>query len=522
MSSGSARLVKAGFFKSGDKKKEFESLAKQEGKKPEELIAEWEKKSPDKFADFADSDELEYTKDQMLIVDYPKPDRKWFLIYETPNEGIEQMYYRLLALLFDLGFVKTYKITDVFTGSEQSSFWGQGAQRLGLQQDKVMTFLATIGKLMKDLFQLVRELRILDERIGYYEGVKKGHAASDITLKGLWVDLVDGVGAGGQKSSVNIFLMAQQLNFVTLPDYFFKTFVKMAPDEETAKKSPKMYDEDAVDDSVTRLEVNEKVKEVLKRKLYAYVRWRRETYREIVGRKKFTLHYLRQHFLIIKMYMNWIKPYLKHIERLQGEGARLDAPELISAFEAAMLEIEVLCLQSLPNVKGVYACALLNIEYRTKPTMPFSQEYAHKGPLHVGESRITWRSYGWSEEQVKNYLFMKDVEDLELIASIDASLKEAMESLGESLKKYLEESEGKKEPEKKPPKPATIWQPFFEIAKGFKELSGLFSLAGIWKPGAKKDSETQKANIESAQKKARAMTWLSYKFFKKGSGLAGF
>ena len=67
------------------------------------------------------------------------------------------------------GFPIVEKIIDVFTSAEQSAFWGQSSTRLGFQQDKVSQYLATIGNMIKDMFQLVRELRILDERLGYYE-----------------------------------------------------------------------------------------------------------------------------------------------------------------------------------------------------------------------------------------------------------------------------------------------------------------------------------------------------------------
>ena len=65
-------------------------------------------------------------------------------------------------------FVRIDKITDTFSASENSSFFGTSQQRVGLQQDKVSQYLATIGKMIKELFQLVRELRIIDERLGYY------------------------------------------------------------------------------------------------------------------------------------------------------------------------------------------------------------------------------------------------------------------------------------------------------------------------------------------------------------------
>ncbi len=518
MTAGSKRLIKAGFtsnmFKSF--KAEIEAKAKKQGKKPEELLSEeLETLDPAKLESFANHDSLEVVKDQLLTVDFPKPLQKYYLVYETPHEAIEPLYYSVIQTLGSLGYPKILKITDLFTASEHSSFWGSAAQRLGIQQDKVMTFLATIGKLVKDLFQLVREMRWIDERLSFYEGVKKGSDAAEITLKGIWVDLVDGVGPGGQKNNQNLFLMQTQLQFQSLPDYFFATHPKELEDVDKIVDGEK-DSKGKVNPKFPGLPCNDKVKEVLKRKLYQYISWRKATYDELIHRRKFTLHYLRQHNSVIKMYMNWVKPYLKAVERLQGNTARLDSPEIVAAFESSLVDIEVLALQMPSGNKKTYSCMLITFEYRSRPTMQFQQEYAHKGPLHLGETRICWRAYTWTWDEVQKYIAMKSQEDYELLAALDSSLEEAMKSLGGKLQEYLNEETARIEPkeeEKKKPEVPNLLEPFIEVAKGFKELGAIFV------PAKKSESKDNSEEGTNAKVVVTGTTWNSYKLFKKGHGL---
>ncbi len=85
-------------------------------------------------------------------------------------------------------------------------------QRLGAQQDKISQFLATTGKMIKELFQMVRELRIIDERLGYYDAVAQEigkplaqrRKSDDITLKGMFVDLVQG---GGKSAASGVYYL---------------------------------------------------------------------------------------------------------------------------------------------------------------------------------------------------------------------------------------------------------------------------------------------------------------------------
>ena len=171
---------------------------------------------------FKQEELAEQTRGQYIKTGFPVPSRRYRLHYEGYNISIEEPYFYILHYLrYYSGFPNIDKITDIFAAAENSAFFGANQQRLGMQQDKVSQFLATIGKMVKELFQLVRELRILDERLSYYvdsyKEKSRSRESAEITLKGTWVDLVE----QGAKNPASVYGMARELEFITLPDLFF-------------------------------------------------------------------------------------------------------------------------------------------------------------------------------------------------------------------------------------------------------------------------------------------------------------
>ncbi len=442
---------------------------------------------------------MEMGKDQLIETDFPESLYKWRCVYETPNKSIEEPYFWLLNYMrLDLGFLSIEKITDVFSASEHSAFFGVAQQRIGLQQDKVVQYLATIGKMIKDLFQLVRELRIIDERIGYYKDSmdekSKSRGSAEITLKGIWVDMVE----GGSKNPGSVYGLARELQFTTLPDLFYAIHPKSAKD---------------VDMLVDALDFNQKVKEVLKRKLRQFLDWKQSTFGELNVRRTFTVKYLRQHYDIINMYMAWVRPYLRNLRRLKVSGEMADSPDLVSAFEGSMMEVEVLAKFVPANNKKYFGCLNIHFDFRTRPSLNYQQEGYQRGPIHVGEAKIFWRFYAWTQEDIDNYKAMRAYEDFEMLSSIDSSVKSAMDALGTEMMNYLKEA-GEQFPSKEQKKE--------ELAPKMR-LFGFLPPARPKKEKAGKPPKPDKFKDEKEFGKAKAakgLAWLAYKNFKQSHGLA--
>jgi hypothetical protein len=459
----------------------------------------------------ADNEVSEEFRGSTIKTGYPTPSGRYRLHYEGYNISIEEPYYWILHYLrYFSGFSRIDKITDVFSASENSAFFGAAQQKMGIQQDKVSQFLATIGKMVRELFQLVREMRILDERISYYSDSYTNSPSSEsaeITLKGIWVDLVE----QGAKNPASVYGMAREVQFTTLPDLFFSTHPSRQEDVDLVVEKE-------------RGQFNRKIREVLKRKLRSFLAWKDHSYDEIKNRRVFTLKYLRQHFEIIRMYMTWVKPYLKNIQRMQLDQSRPDSPDLLVAFESSMMEVEILAIK---KHKKYSQCLLMSYLFRTRPEMNYNQEY-NRGPIHLGRVEMNFRAYAWTDEQIENYKKMRDHEDIQLLGVIDGSVKAAMESLGDELMRYLkeagEEIADKKEEPKKDAKRRS--GAFLSVFEGFAELFTSFKVNKEVKKTYKKKSSTQilheALEKEKVQDTIKKSTFTIYDHFKKQHGMLSF
>ncbi len=454
---------------------------------------------------FEENEESEEFRQSKIKTGYPKPARRYRIHYEGYNISIEEPYFWTLHYLrYFGGFPRIEKITDVFAAAENSAFFGASQQRIGLQQDKVSQFLATIGKMVRELFQLVREMRILDERLSYYaDSYTKSPSAesAEITLKGIWVDLVE----QGAKNPASVYGMAREVQFTTLPDLFFSTHPKKQEDVDIVVEKE-------------RGQFNRKVREVLMRKLRAFLAWKEHTYEEVKNRRRFTLKYLRQHFEIIRMYMTWVKPYLKNIQRMQLDQSKTDTPDLIAAFESSMIEIELLAIKG-KDTDPVKQCIMIHYLFRTRPEMSYSQEY-QRGPLHLGRVEIDFRGYAWDDRQIENYKKMREHEDFQLLGVIDGSVKAAMEALGDELMRYLKEAGEEFEEKKEIPKPSVKASgPFMSIFEGFAELATSFAANKAVKQSKKKLTQSDIMRkvfaAKSAEDAVKRTMWGTYHTFKK-------
>jgi len=414
---------------------------------------------------FKNEEEIEKVKGNYTKTGFPDTNIHFNVSLEMYDMSIEEPYFWVLESLKEyLPYVE--KLEDSFAAAENSAFFGVTQQRLGAQQDKVSQFLATTGKMIKELFQMVRELRIIDERLTYYDEAEKElskkigerHKSSEITLKGMFVDLVQ----GGGKSAASVYGMSRELEFITLPDLFF--------DAPPFKDVPEM--EDWVNS--LKKDFNQNVIRVLMRHLRQYTEWRKRTHQEHNQRKKFMLQYLLQHFEIIKMYIDWVKPYLRHVARLHMKESNLASPDIVSAFEASLLDVEILARQRTVVHKyindegkekeiGANACVLVTFNFRTRPELKVVQEGYQRGPVHIGRFEANWRVYNWDDKELQKWRDLKQEEGLQLLGQVSSSVEAAMTALGDELNLYLAEARGikvEKKEDKKEEKPKTLAKRF--------------------------------------------------------------
>lgn len=465
-------------------------------------------------------EEFEETNGVYVKTNYPEPSKKYRIVYEAFSLSMEETYFWILnQLRYDLSFPNVEKITDIFSSSENSSFFGQASQRIGIQQDKVQTILATIGKMVKDLFALVREMRIIDEKLVAYESWDKKSKSADTTLKQVYIDFAES--QGGQTKPSSVYGLAQSLGYATLPDFFFNT---------------RVYTKDEIDSIVDKLPTNNNLKNVLRRKLFEFIVWKEKTGIELKHRRKFNLHYLRQHWAIIKMYMGWMKPYLRNVKRLTMNEDQILSPDIVSAFETAALEVEIIAYNK--NMK-VSPCIMVTFKYFVKPSLSYQQpESYQRGPIHVGKVDISMRSYGWTQHEITAYKKYREKEEMQLLSIIDASLKSAMDALSDDLEKYLAEAgedefkEKLKEKDVKDNRTAlqkwlnirtveskqenmNFLEPITAVFSGFGEIIGAFMPETVVAKGPKVDDSA----AQKQAKIANGKMWPLLKNYKKSHQL---
>lgn len=512
-------LIKHGFIKSGVK-----NLYKLDKRTQSYVIADPTKHK--KSSGHADQEEAEEVNiaagNSFQKTNYPQPHYRYRLVYESFNMSMEEMYYWFLQhFRQDQGYPRVDKIIDIFSASENSAFFGQSAQRLSIQEDRASNFLRTIAQLVKELFQIIRELRIIDERLVPYEdfekevnGRKVHSKSADVTLKGVFADFAEN--KGGQMQPGSLYHLAQTVGYNALPDLFFNTHI---------------YNKDDVDKVIDAMDsFNPNVRNVLKRKLYQYLVWKEKTHHELTSRRKFMIRYLRQHWSTIKMYMSWTKPYLRHIRRLSMNEDQMDSPDLIGAFETSMTEIEILAAK--PVGGGYHSCILATFTFNTRPMMQYRQDY-NQGPVHVGRATVTLRSYGWTDQDIDNYKRMRADEDLQLLGMVDESIQAAMEELGDDLETYLndvsmgvfdEDVHNRYSDDGKSGKPVaqrslavgSAFEPIIALFGGFKEIFTTFIPIPSKAPKAKGIDSSKK---KDAEKGAQGAMWQAYKNYKKSHGL---
>jgi len=421
--------------------------------------------------------------------------REYNIEIEDPSGGIEKFYFWTLEFIKSsapsgLDYDKVYKIKDVYSASETSSYFGAMEQRKGAQQEKAAQYLGTIGGMMKNLFQMIRELRMIDERRQYYIDSEKGDESAETALKSIWVDMVE----GGINNPNSVTALSLKVGFIILPDLFYSVHPKKSSD---------------VDSAMNELEkkgINRKVREILSRKLKQYLLWKEKTNIELKQRKNFLLKYLRQHYNTIKLYMNWVRPYLKNIRRLQMADMT-DRPEVVGAFETSVIELEILGENSRGG-KFYHPCILASFDYVAIPQMAYQNEY-QRGAIHTGKTIIKLEAYALTEKQINNYQKKQEEEDMELLSTLTS----AMDALKDDLHRYLEESGEvmKKEEEKKERRNIfrEFTSPFTNIAKGFKEIFGKKE-----KPDVEKNFNTEK-DKERVENAVKSNIYILYDVFKK-------
>lgn len=374
-----------------------------------------------------------------------KPSAVHKLVYDSPTETLEPIYFFILDLMNDFGF-DVEKLVDNFVSSPGSAHFGEMGQRASVMQQQGSKLLGDINTVMRSILNLVYDLREFKIRLQAYDDLESDDEfkrdAAKLSLKQTWLDKVD-IQKGN--SAIKQMAFAQGGNFATLIDAFL-----VAEDESLKRKDG------------SEIDLNEIVKRVVKSRITEFNHWL--TYSESELRKRFEIErtYLRSQVDSLKLYSAWAKPYLTAAQQLtMSEGGR--EASLVKMFNTMLLQLTLigkrnfgldwddeLFGQNIPkslkaNSKKIYhEIILVDFNFRGVP------QRTQQGYVAGGKTTVTYRGYALDNEQLQDFYDEFDKSDIiDVLSLVDGITKDSLNQLTEDLNFFLGDDKEEKEKKEK-------------------------------------------------------------------------
>ncbi|MBU1245985.1 MAG: hypothetical protein ABIJ20_01030 [Nanoarchaeota archaeon] len=434
---------------------------------------------------------------------------EYHITYDAFGHGLEPVYFWTLDFLRNqkpsgLGLTVN-KIDEKFQASASSAYFGEMQGRATAMQNQAMAVLERVNNIVKTLINLIYDLKEFDVRLEAYNDLQSKESekkkAGRMALKAIWMDNVDiktGIG------SINN-LTRGELQFVTLRDaFFFANSLKQ----------------------VKNLDLNERVKSILTRKIEEYSGW--EKHSEIELRKRYEIEkaYLKAQVESLRLHTQWAKPYLRAAQQLgmneftTTEG--LSSPDMISAFNTMQMQLTLFGKKEInpssihPSYKKVefakklYACLEIDFHFRTVPQLAGRQGSSSQY-IHTGTIDIWFRAYVFSEDELEEVERFESYKNMDLVESLTGV---SLAELQEDLDRYLKPTKTEEEKEKIDYSSAL---PFFSALKGFGKIGGAMKLgAKGFNPMSNNAGNFRTSKVKKeAEKAALNYCLTTYSVFKK-------
>ena len=477
--------------------------------------------SPDKYYNGTPGDIAKFKKlikekglDEGIKSAKPKPSAQHKLIYDSMSEQLEPIYFWILDFMNGMFGGKVEKLIDNFASSAGSGHFGEMGMRKSQMQQQATQLLATMNTILKSIINLLYDLKEFKIRLKYYEQAKSKDPhikeAGILSLKQIWMDKVDalrGIGSINQMSS-------GQLQFVTLRDAFLKI--------------NKLED-------VDKLDLNERVKRVLKPRLQEFLTWKKTSEGELRKRFEIEKTYLKSQVDSLKLQARWAKPYLKAAEQLEtGEKLSSNAA-LVNAFNTIMLELTLMGkvgvdvegavidkdlpkdFAKMKNLRNYNAVVFVDFNFRGMPSKS-GQHYTFGG-----RSEVTFKAYALNDEELdllKEKLTESDLtSSLKLIQGMtDDSLAQLKLDLDEFLKEEDEEKQKQKTQDENPF--SALFSFLKPLPKTKKPKDKKDKIKELKEKGIKKDNYAEQYIRNLAEADAINRCYTIFDIYKKAHGMA--
>lgn len=448
------------------------------------------------------------------------PDETHKLVYDSPTETLEPIYFFILDLMNDFGF-GVEKLVDNFVSSPGSGHFGEMGQRASVMQQQGAKLMGDINTVLRSIINLIYDLRNFEIRLGHYDALDDSDGqrvkAARLSLKQMWMDKVD-----IQKGNSAIKAMAMgQGGFATLIDAFLVC--------ETEK-------------DVDEIDLNQIVKRILKPRIFEFNMWINESQSELQKRYDIERSYLKSQVASLKTYVNWARPYLRAAEDLQMSQKNRH-PALVKMFNTILMELTIIGKRGfgldwddhelgVPNIpkstkfssdKQYYEIMLVDFEFRGIP------QKTQQGYSAGGKTHIMFRGYSLDENQLKKFYEEFDKSDLyaglELLEGIET---DSLMAISEDIERYMkDEKEAGDSRKKKNVKKSS------DMSNPFLALFGAYNKKSEKKKIEKKkdedivlnyrDKRIEKDYILRALAEATAIsTYTFFDIYKKAHGMVAF
>ena len=365
-----------------------------------------------------------------------KPLTKHQLGYDSSTETLEPIYFFILDLMSDVG-LDVEKFVDNFSSSPGSGHFGELGQRATIMQQQGSKILGDINTVLRSVLNLVYDLKEFRIRLKSYDDFKsedktKSESAR-LSLKQIWMDRVD-----MNKGNSSIKAMAFQGGFQTLIDAFLV-----------------VKDESLKDDKGNVIDLNERVKRILKPRIQEFNYWLEQSELELRKRYKLEKIYLRSQVNSLKLYSRWAKPYLRAAQQLEMKDQGRE-PAMVKTFNTILLELSLVGKSKLDIGKKIesgdlpedfkkmkmkrdyFSCVVVDFKFRGIPQRVAQQSHYAFG----GKAEINFFSYALNKDELEK--LSKEFEDSDIgdaLKLVEGTTTESLDQIQKEIDFFLEEKD---------------------------------------------------------------------------------
>lgn len=447
----------------------------------------------------------------------PKAVREHKLVYDSTSEGLEPVYFWILDFMNNMFKPKDVeKLIDNFSSSPGSGHFSELQGKSSQMQQEASRVLGTVNNILKGIINLIYDLKEFKIRLSHYEAAESNDSnkaqAGNLALKQMWMDKVDiqrGVG------SINA-MTSGDLNFVTLRDAFL-----------IAK---------SVDD-IDKLDLNDRVKRILKPRLQEFFEWKKRSKQELEKRFEIEKSYLKSQVSALRLNVRWSKPYLKAAQQLTANEKLGSNPALVTVFNTMLLQLTLMgrgkvdvrdeaLLGNLPKdfkrIKGYrdyYSVVIVDFNFRGIPSKA-GQHYTFGG-----RTEVTFKAYTLNQDELD--LFKEKIKETDIndaFQLIEGMTKDSLEELKLDLTELLGDEEKEKKKESEDINPFTALFNVFSSKenKEKEKKEKKEKLEKMKKQGVASESYVESYLRNFAEVNAIQRCFTVFDIYKKAHGMASF